>query len=232
MVKKLIGGTITFMALTFLGLNISSEIEENQEMKKEQYENAARIETTEQFAKAIKDGIGYAFIYGELAAVNPITYPEIEGEYMEIKKEKERYIKHVETVIDKDSEGNITGCHTETTHSWETENVERKKCKKATLLGVTIQTSSIELPQKSYITTIDESRDLRYHYYGTKSNLKGTLYTKLTNNSLEEATFYKNKDIGQTVEYLEDGTAVAVIIFWILWIVLTAACTYMVMSVL
>ena len=230
MIKKLIGGTITFIALTFLGLSISSRIEEKQEMKKEQYENAARIETTEEFAKAIKDGIGYAFIYGELAAVDPITYPEIEGEYLEIKKEKERYVKHVDTIIDKDSDGNVTGCHTETTYSWETENVERKKCKKATLLGVTIQTSSIELTQKSYITTIDESRNLRYRYYGIENRLKGTLYTKLANNSLEEAKFYENKDIGQTVECLEDGTAV--IIFWILWIVLGAACVYTIMSVL
>ena len=230
MVKKLIGGTITFIALTFLGLNISSEIEENQEMKKEQYENAARIETTKQFAKAIKDGIGYAFVYGELAAVNPITYPELEGEYLEIKKAKERYVKHVETIVDKGTDGSITGCHTETTHRWETENVERKKCENVTLLGVTIQTSKIKLPQKNYITAIEESRDLRYCYYGTESKLKGTLYTKLVNNSLEEAQFYENKDIGQTVEYLENGAWI--IIFWILWMLLTMAIIYMVISVL
>ncbi|MCI8409958.1 MAG: hypothetical protein HFJ09_11930 [Lachnospiraceae bacterium] len=226
-IKKLVGGAITCIALTFLGLNISSEIEENQKMKKEQYENAAQIETSEEFTQAIKNNIGYAFIYGELAAVDPVVYPELEGEYLEIKKEKERYVEHV---INKDVDDNITGCHTETTHRWEIENVERKKCENVILLDVTLQANKIKLPQKSYITAIKESRDLRYCYYGTESRLKGTLYAKLANNSLEEAQFFESKDIGQTVEYLENGAGV--VIFWILWMFLIMACVYVVASLL
>lgn len=218
---------ITAIVMIVIGIFLSNIISKEAEKTKEQCENAAKIETKEEFDKAIKESAGYVFVYGNLKAAEPVTYPEIKSEYIQLKKVKEKRVEHQKIIQDKDIDGNITGCHTETYYDWETEDTELLKTEKVTLCDVAIKTSKIELPEK-YITEIKESKNLRYRYYGTENNQTGTLYANLTGGTIE-GTFYQNKNIGQTIELLESNADL--IVFWIIWILLTIVSTFSINSI-
>lgn len=220
MKKKIAIIIVLSVGMLIMGTQISSCIQKEREERKEQYDKAAKIETQAEFAKAIKKEIGWAFIYGKMAAVDPVSYPEIEGEYIAAKKVKERKVRHVDVITDYDSKGKISGCHTRVYYTWETEAVERKQSKEVVFCGMTIQTGKIDLPSKRYIRTITESRNLRYQYYGIKNNLKGTLYANLKKGTIEDkAEFYQGKDIGQIIDYLDGGWEVP--LFWTIWVIIT-----------
>lgn len=46
----------------------------------------------------MRTNAGNAFVYGDLKAVDTVTYPEIGGEYIYIEKVKERYTMHTRQV--------------------------------------------------------------------------------------------------------------------------------------
>ena len=46
----------------------------------------------------MRTDIGNAFVYGELKAVDTVSYDEIEGDFSYIKKVKEKYTKHTRIV--------------------------------------------------------------------------------------------------------------------------------------
>ena len=50
------------------------------------------------FQYGMDTNVGNAFVYGDLKAVDTVTYPEISGEYMYVEKVKERYTKHTRRV--------------------------------------------------------------------------------------------------------------------------------------
>lgn len=67
--------------------------------------------------------------------------------------------------------------------------------------------------------TIKESSHIRYKYYGTETNHKGTIFADLRNQTIPDNTkFYNNKNIEETIKMLKSGDGV--IWFWIIWIIL------------
>ena len=65
-------------------------------MKK--YNKAIKIESQELFEYGMRTNAGNAFVYGDLKAVDTVTYPEIGGEYIYIEKVKERYTLYTRQV--------------------------------------------------------------------------------------------------------------------------------------
>ena len=96
-----------------------------------------------------------------------------------------------------------------------------KKVKKISFLDVEFEYESIPFPASSYITTIRESSRIRYVYYGTGKEFKGTLYTQLKNNTINETKFYLDKTIEETLDYLKSN--VKLVLFWTIWIILIIA---------
>lgn len=93
--KREILASISIIAVMILiGILISSKISEYQMDKNEKYNKAVKIESQEMFQYGMDTNVGNAFIYGDLKAVDTVTYPEIGGEYMYVEKVKERYTRH------------------------------------------------------------------------------------------------------------------------------------------
>lgn len=221
--KREIIASISIIAMMILiGVLISGKISEHQMDKNEVYNKAVKIENTDLFQYGMDTNVGNAFVYGDLEAIDTVTYPEIGGEYMYVEKVKEKYTMHTRIVTH--SNGKTTYTTTETYWTWDRVGSEDIKCKEISFCGITFNSSKFDIPYKDYIDTIKESSHIRYKYYGTGTKFTGTIFTELKDKTISDNTNFYNMNIEETVERLEsDGGE---IVFWILWIILTASCVF------
>lgn len=226
--KREIIASISIIAVMLLiGVLISSKISEHQMDKNEVYNKAVKIEDDELFQYGMNTNVGNAFVYGDLEAVDTVTYPEIGGEYMYVEKIKERYTMHTRQVAHTRTVNGKTQTYytTETYWTWDYAGSEDKICKEISFLGHTFSSNKINLPSEEYIDTIYESSHIRYKYYGVSTKHTGTIFTDLRDKTISDNTrFYKNMTIDETVECLESGGGL--IIFWIVWIILIGLCVF------
>ena len=226
--KREIIASISIIAVMILiGVLISEKISEHQMDKNEVYNKAVKIESTDLFQYGMDTNVGNAFVYGDLKAVDTVTYPEIGGEYMYVEKVKEKYtihtrqVAHTRTVNGKSQ----TYYTTETYWTWDRVSSEDKKCKEISFCGITFKSNKFDIPGTDYIDTIKESSHIRYKYYGTGTKFTGTIFTELKDKTISDNTnFYNNMNIEETVERLESGSGE--IVFWILWIILIIICVF------
>ena len=223
--KREILASVSIIAVMLLiGVLISEKISEHQLDANEVCNKAVKIDNTDLFQYGMDTNVGNAFVFGDLVAVDTVTYPEVGGEYMYIEKAKEKYTKHTHTVKYKDSKGK-THKKKETYWTWDRVGSEDKKCQEISFCGIAFSSNKIDLPSANYIDTIKESSHIRYKYYGMGTKYAGTIFTDLRNQTISENTkFYVDKNIDETVEYLEAGGGL--IIFWIFWIVLIGGCVF------
>ena len=223
--KREVLASISIIAvMILLGILISGKISEYQMDKNEVYNKAVKIESQEMFKHGMNTNIGNAFVYGDLKAVDTVTYPEIGGEYMYVEKVKEKYTKHTRTVTTTDSKGH-SHTRTETYWTWDRVGSEDLKCKEISFCGITFVSNKIDLPDIEYIDTIKESSHIRYKYYGIKTEYKGTIFTDLREKTISDNTkFYNGLTIKETIEHLESD--IGTIGFWIFWIIVIFVVVY------
>lgn len=220
--KREILASISIIAVMILfGILISSKISECQMDKNEIYNKAVKIESQEMFQYGMDTNVGNAFVYGDLKAVDTVTYPEIGGEYMYVEKIKEQYTMHTRQVAHTRTVNGKSQTYytTETYWTWDKVGSEDIKCKEILFCGVIFTSNKIDLPGTDYIDTIKESSHVRYKYYGVDTEYKGTIFTDLRDKTISDNTsFYNNLTIDETIERLESDFPI--IILWIFWVIL------------
>ena len=226
--KREILASVSIIAVMILiGVLISGKISEHQMDENEVYNKAVKIESTDLFQYGMDTNIGNAFVYGDLEAVDTVTYPEISGKYMYVKKVKERYTEHTKQVAHTKTVNGKSQTYytTETYWSWDRVGSENIKCKEISFCGITFDSNKFGIPSTNYIDTIKESSHVRYKYYGTETKFTGTIFTKLKDKTISDNTyFYNNKNIEETIDCLEsEGGEIS---FWIFWIILIFACVF------
>ena len=216
--KREILASISIIAVMILiGILISGKISEYQMDKNEKYNKAVKIENQEMFQYGMDTNVGNAFVYGDLEAVDTVTYPEIGGEYMYVEKVKEKYTMHTRQVAH--SNGKTTYYTTEVYWTWDTVGSEDIECKEVSFCGVVFPSNKINVPGTDYIDTVMESGYVRYKYYGVGTKYTGTVFTNLRDETISDnSRFYNNLTIDQTMNHLESGAGV--IAFWIGWVIL------------
>lgn len=201
--------------LLMIGLAISNKIVEYQTDKNEIYNKAVKIESSEIFQYGMNTNVGNAFVYGELNAVDTVSYPEIGGDYMYVQKVEEHYNRHTRT----ETYGNMQ-TRTEVYYTWDYAGEESVKCKEIEFCDVKFDSYKIALPSAFYIDTIKESSKVRYQYYGVSTSYRGTIFTDLRDNTISNnSPFYANMDINNVLEYITVSQTVTLIIFWVAWII-------------
>ena len=207
------------------GILIFGKISESNMDSDEIYNKALRVNDKATFKYGMKTNIGNAFIYGELSAIDTVTYPEIGGKYLNVEKTEQEYTMHTREVSSTDSKGNVT-YHTETYWTWDDINSEEKQCSKVMFYGSKFNSSQFSIPSRDYITTIDGGYNLRYEYYGYPQKSVGTIFTSLLDGNINkiDIPFYKDMDIKQTVDYLESDADL--VIFCIVWFLVICGTIY------
>lgn len=226
--KREILASISIVAIILIiGLVISSKISEWQMDKNEIYNKAVKIESSELFQYGMSTNVGNAFVYGELKAVDTVTYPEIGGSYMYVEKVEEKYTRHTRTKTYTDSNGK-SHTKTEVYYSWDYAGSENLTCKEISFCDIVFSSNKICFPDTNYIDTIKESSKIRYKYYGVGTLHKGTVFTDLRDNTISnQSSFYNGMDITTTMKYITTSDMIALIVFWIVWVILIVIVVYM-----
>ena len=207
--------------LLIFGFSISGYIADKVEDKKRMYNQALQINSKDMFEYGMSTNVGNAFVYGELKAVDTVTFEEIGGAYLWVKKEREEYTRHERKVKHTDSKGH-TYYTTEVYYTWDSVRSEKRHSEKITFLGVEFDYSKINVNSSHYIDTIYEGFNVRYIYRGIAPEHTGAIFTKLADSTIEDNLyFYENQTIAQVLE--SKNNDYSQIIFWILWIILIIA---------
>lgn len=224
--KREVLASISILAIMLLiGILISSKISERQMDKNEIYNKAVKIESVDMFKYGMRTNVGNAFVYGDLTAVDTVSYPEIDGEYMYVEKIEERYTQHTRQVAHTRTVNGKSQTYytTETYWTWDRVGSEDLKCKEISFCDNVFDSYKINLPGTNYIDTVNISSRTRYVFYGVNTQYTGTIFTYLQNNTISDNTnFYDKKTIDETVECLTSG--IGTIVFWILWGLLIIGC--------
>jgi hypothetical protein len=233
--REVLVSIIIVSIMLLIGFVIHGNINDKLMLEYQKYNTALQIENDSNlFSYGMKTNIGNAFVYGDLEAVDTVTYPEIKGEYMYIEKVEKRYERHERTVTKEDSDGN-TYTETEVYYEWETESRESQHSKEIKFCGVTFPYSKLNLPSSNYIETIKgdkvyswksgERVKVKFEYYGISTRYTGTIFADLRNNTIPDNTkFYNNQTIKETIDSLKSGWQL--VLFWIGWILLTGGCVF------
>lgn len=214
--REILASISIVAVMLLIGFVISGKISQIQDDKNAKYNKAVKIESTDLFRYGMDTNVGSAFVYGELKAVDTVTYPEIGGEYMYVEKIEEHYNRHTRTYTTTDGKGH-TRIHTEVYWSWDYAGSEDMQCKEVLFCGVVFDSNKIKLPSADYIDTIKESGYVRYKYYGTNIEYKGTIFTELKDKTISDSTHFYEMSIKETKDELERN--IGVVIFWIVWII-------------
>lgn len=223
--KREVIASVTIIAVMLaIGVWISGLITDARMDRDEVYNKAVQIEDGDIFEYGMRTDVGNAFVYGDLIAVDTVTYPEIGGEYMYVRKVKEEYTKHTRKVTYTDSSGKKK-TRTETYWTWDEVGRESKTCEEISFAGVVFPSNKIDVPGAYHLKTIKESSKIRYVYYGVDTKHTGTIFAYLRDGTIPDGTnFYEDRTIEETVEYLQSFNWN--IVFWIFWIALTGGAVY------
>ena len=96
--REIIASVSIIAVMLLIGVLISGKISEWQMDENEIYNKAVKIDSADLFRYGMDTNVGNAFVYGDMKAVDTVTYPEITGKYMYVKKVKEQYTKHTKKV--------------------------------------------------------------------------------------------------------------------------------------
>lgn len=216
--REILFSVIIISVMLLFGLLIHSKINDGLMEDYQKYDTALKIhDDSDLFEYGMKTNVGNAFVYGDLQAVDTVSYPDVSGEYMYIRKTEEHYNRHTRTVTT--GSGKHRHTRTETYWSWDYAGEEDKHSDKVSFLDVEFDYGKINIPSSRHIDIIDGGYHVRYVYDGVDIKHTGTLFTNLNNKTIaDNSDFYINKTIEETIQSLESGSEL--IIFWIFWILL------------
>lgn len=215
--------------MLIIGSFISEGITDMQNDKNAEYQKAVHINTPELFRYGMDTNVGNAFVYGDLQAVDTVTFDEVGGKYLHIEKVKERYERHERKVTETDSEG-IEHTKTEVYYEWETEYWEVRHSENILFCGIEFPYEKIPYSLDNHIETIESGREyswksgefvkVRFQYYGTSPEHTGTVYTQLSDGTISDnSRFFRDYTIEQALDKCTSNCGST--LFWVLWITLT-----------
>ncbi len=219
--REILVSLIIAFIMLIVGIFISGKINDVGDSKQETYQKAIQIEEPELFRYCMSVNSGNGLIYGELKAIDTVSDPNIDGEWMDLYIETQKYTMHTRTV------SNGKSSHTETYWTWDTIDSESKHCETISFCGSEFQRSKIDTPESHYIDTVDTGYHLREKFFGVDSVHTGTIFTNMSDGTISEhSIFYKNESPKEVVKSIEDGGFWWIVMFWIFWIILTGFAMY------
>lgn len=233
--KREVIASIAIIAVSLtIGSVLHGKITDYQNDMDAEYQKAVHITDPELFRYGMETNVGNAFVYGELQAVDPVTFGEAGGEYLYIKRAEEWYERHEKEVEVEDDDGNKHK-EVEVYYEWDTKEVEERHAEAVRFCGVDFPYGKIRLPGARYIDTIHGDREYsmqsgeyvetRSTYYGVEPGHTGTLYTRLSDGTITDGSrFFDGYTIDQALEECTSGGGG--VAFWIAWIMLTGFVVY------
>lgn len=215
--REIIASVVIVGVMFLIGFTISGKIDNYIMDQNEEYNRAAKIESNDLFQYGMETDLGNAFVYGKIEPVDTVTYKEIGGKYYYIRKIREEYRRHEKTERVKDSKGKVH-YKKKVWYSWDDVWRKSKTCKKIKFAGKKFKQDKVDFIGSHYLKRIYHTSRVRYEYYGMEAKpVKGTVYTKLKNNTMASCDLNKS-NLKDTVESYKTSGGVLKILFWVFWI--------------
>lgn len=222
--REIIFAGVILAIMAILGILLYAPIHEAELDRKSVYNKAVKIEDTELFSYGMRTNIGNAFVFGELIALDPVTFDDVDGKYLYISREEERYTRHVRTVTKtkKVNGKTVTYKENKVYYSWDSVDFQEKQATKFTFLNIEFSAEKFNFPNATYLKTDKVSYDTRYVYYVIPHAINGSVFTELRDNTITNGTGFhqemtNNELYDSMVQNYDAGSA----IFVILWVILT-----------
>lgn len=225
--REVLFSIVIICVMLIIGIVMSGNISDAVMEKQQEYITALQINNDKDlFEYGMRTDVGNAFVYGELKAIDTVTFDEIGGEYSYVKKVKEKYTRHTRTVTKTRTVNGKTQTYTEIEYYWTWDKVDSwdKHSDKITFLDVEFDYGKINFPSERHIDTQDGGYHIRYVYYGAPIYSIGTIYTNLKDGTIPQSTMYHNSTIEEALEIKTSDFGI--IFFWICWIFLTGGVVY------
>lgn len=235
--KEKLFSIIIIFIMIFIGGFISNSISDMITEKNQKYLSSVHIDNDrEQFEYGMMTNFGKALVYGEVEAIDPVSFEEINGTYLSIKKIREEYNMHTRVVTTTDGKGH-TRSRTEVYYSWDTEFVDTKTVDEVYFLGNKFDEDEFDFDNYEILNpselsdypsseTTSEylytSSTVRYIFKAIPKTFNGTAFTVLKNNTINEVVFEPDTTINEFLDHSLKSDGKYIIIFWILWLILTA----------
>lgn len=215
---KLISIIIVIIIMYLLGFLIYIVEKNNFEEQIEIYDSALKVTDTNSFQKALDyENNKYILASGKMKAIDTVTFPELNDEYLYIRKITYEYQTFHKVV----STGKTT--YRRTYHRWVEINVENKKASQISFLDIPFENNKFSsLPSIEYITTITDlnNSNIKYEYYGLKKEYIGTIIAYITDHNISNnIKFFNNRTIEKIIENVHDDSYIIITI--LMWILLT-----------
>lgn len=229
--REIIVSVAIIAAFLIGGFLISGRIQDSIDDVNARYNTAVKIDcldNNELFVYGMRTNIGNAFVYGKLIAVDTVSYPEVDGEYMEVKKTKEKYTMHTRQVAHTRTVNGKTQTYytTEIYYTWDYAGSESKKCEKVRFCDVEFSSDRINLPPLEHIDT-QTFGNIRYIYEGSKTEYIGTLFSDLREDTISEGSdFLADLAIDEAVEHYKNTGIIKQVLFWFVWMIICGVCIY------
>ena len=221
--EVLVSICILFLMVT-MGFGLSEKIVDSVDASNEKYFKALKIDNDkDMFNYAYNTNIGNMFAYGTVYVLDPVSIPDIDGQYAEIRKVKEEYTRHERQVQKtKRVNGNtVTYYETEVYWTWDYQTEWNWDATQFSFLDRTFDYKIINgCLSDHHKETIQESYYIRYKYYVVDTQHIGSMFLNIQNNQLSDFDFYKNQHYKEIVER-KQGEGIGLLpVFWVSWIVL------------
>lgn len=224
--REVIASFCIIAIMLIFGVMIAGNINSSIADENRKYNQALQVTDSDMFQYGMDTNVGNAFVYGDIKPVDTVSFDRIEGEWLEITETEEHYEEHTRTVTTTDSKGH-THTRTETYWSWDTYDTNEKQCENIIFCGIEFPYEKFRCIDSEYIDTVDGGYHVRFVYHGVALEHTGTIYTKLKDGTISDKTkFYDDKTIEETLNDKVNSAKAGLIVFWLIWIILTGGVTF------
>ena len=216
-------------ALFLVGFLISTRIEHGVNQRNLRYRQAAKIDTEDGFRVGAATDIGYAFVEGGFRALDTVSHDRLDGQWLWIMADHQRYTRHTRTVTytTTDGKGHVQ-THTRVEHywTWDTFKVEKLHSKKVSYMGAEFPYGKFGY---SYVErrykTVGTGLNTRIEFTFMPTRFRASAFTELKNGTVSNGTELRQ---GETIDELYDSMTKSydVQLFWFFWVALMVAAVF------
>ena len=221
-IREVIFSTVILCAMIGIGIPVSNSILRKTTNSAMEIASAVKVNDPEKFSYIKRTDVGGFIAEGELIAKDSVSIPDIEGYYFSIRKAEEHYRMHVQTYTTSNGKGGVR-VHTRTYWSWDEMKHWTYDADTVQFLGCEFLRKDVRYrPYRRYKETIKEKSNVRFVYETAPVKTYGIIIGKAENKEYANMKFHEGATIEKTVGKAEKNINSAPVVFWVLWLMLTA----------
>lgn len=186
-----------------------------------EYETSTKIDSSEEFKYAYETKLYNIMAKGTIKTLDPVTHDLIDGEYMHIVAEMQKYV--MKTRLKTYKCGEKTCTKTETYWTWETKGRERLNATTVDFNGVTFERNKFSDILTTHVDTIKTDSKTRYRMYVVDKDIEVIIHA---NDHDGVYSIKHEKEFDDVVKSVKFSYRFLKALYWFVWIIFTGFVVY------